>query len=826
MAMTRKQQLQIAAAMIRTSVPDLRTLILLLEGCNQKTLATELRRQMPAPNPIGGRPNPDPKMWLVALRQRYWEHGYRPLEVWGPDQRENDSGKPLNKPGKQPRGLWVKNACLDPPAAVRAQPDPRALNTGLLCREIVGFDVDVLDAAVVDRIVALIEQRLGATPLVRIGRPPKALLVYRADDRFTKIETAELFFPDGTKAQVEVLADGQQFVADGLHPDTGLPYRWTDGTPADVPLKDLPVVAQDEARAIIAEAEQVLRDAGAVEKKKPAPAKPARERLNGAAGGFFSQLNTAALTDTAAWVTAIFPKAQFEPGTGAWRVSSKDLGRDLEEDISIHPDGIRDFGEEEGLSPIDLVMRHGDAKTALDAALWICEKLKIEPAGLGYNTAAPGEPAPLSEQWLALEFVARHEHNLRFTALWGKWHLWVGTHWKRDDTLLAFSLAQTLCRDVAGRLSDARFKIRINDARTRAAVVALARENPTLALTPDQWNADPWLLGTPGGIVDLRTAQMRPATPEDYVSMTTAAAPGGDCTLWKKTVLAICNKDHELLAFLQRWFGYCLTGLTREEKLIFFLGDGGNGKGTVIETIAHVMGDYAVVVAMTTLIQTRHQEHPTEIAKLYKARLAVASETSDGGRINAARVKLLTGGDELTGRYMCADFFDFSPTHKLVISGNRPLIIGRADRAIKRRWNTVNFPLFFEEDTRLKEQLRQEASGILAWLIEGCLAWQRNGLNPPKVVTEATEEYLAAQDDLGLFIAERCETDNPTATTLSSDLYWDWRQWCSGSGVWAGSSRDFRDRMATRFKMTNPKNRPTFHGIRVLPVVFRPASGF
>jgi putative DNA primase/helicase len=763
---------------------------------------------------------------IYALRQRYWQHGYRPLEVWSPGQLVNDKGEPLKSPGKQPRGLWIKNACLNPPAAVRIQPDPRALNTGLLCGDAVSFDVDVLDAAIVDRIVALIERKLGPTPLVRIGRPPKTLLVYRAEPRFGKVLTPELFFSDGSKAQVELLAEGQQFVADGIHPDTGEPYRWTDGTPADVPLGELPAVALADALAIIAEAEWILREAGAREKEKEKPAKAARKKSNGAAGNFFSQVNSAALTDIAAWAVALFPTAKIETGTGAWRVSSKDLGRELEEDISIHPDGVKDFGEEEKLSAIDLVMRHGDAATPLDAALWICEQLKIEPQSLGYIEPKPGEEeaAALTEQWLGLKFVAEHRGRLAYTPTWDRWHHWDGAIWRRDDRLASFSAASKLCRAVAKTVANLRLRQLLSTARTRASVVSLAKEQ--LVVLVEQWNADPWLLGTPGGIVDLRTGALRPAAPEDYVTMATVAAPGGDCPLWKKTIKQICGENDDLVGFLQRFFGYCLTGLTREEKLLFFLGDGGNGKGTVIETVASVMGDYAVVVAMTTLIQTRHQEHPTEIAKLFKARLAVASETSDGGRINAARVKLLTGSDELTGRYMRADFFDFAPTHKLVISGNRPLIVGRADQAIKRRWNTVKFDKVFAEDTTLKERLREEAGGILAWLIEGCLAWQRDGLKVPESVIKATEEYLAAQDDLGLFIAERCETQDK-AKTLASDLYWDWRQWCAVSGVYAGSAREFRDRMEKRFKMTNTGNRPTFEGIRLSGAPFpATASGW
>jgi RecA-family ATPase len=332
---------------------------------------------------------------VFARRQRFWQHGYRPLAVWNPGERVNDKGEPLNSPGKQPRGRWREDASRDPPEAASVYPDPRALNTGLLCGDVVAFDVDVLDQGLADQIVGLIERQLGTSPLVRIGRAPKILLVYRPEQRFAKVQTPELFFGDGAKAKVELLADGQQFVADGVHPDTGESYAWTDGSPAEVPLAKLPVVIEQAARTIIAEAEQLLRAAGGREKEKP---RTERRKPNGAPGGdFFAQVNRAALINVAAWVRALFPRARFEPGTGAWRISSKDLGRDLEEDISIHPGGIRDFGEEKPLSAIDLVMRHNrGTQTPLEAALWLCERLRIDPLSLGYvpkpKTAAAPEP--------------------------------------------------------------------------------------------------------------------------------------------------------------------------------------------------------------------------------------------------------------------------------------------------------------------------------------------------------------------------------------------------------------------------------------------------
>jgi Family of unknown function (DUF5906)/Bifunctional DNA primase/polymerase, N-terminal len=329
---------------------------------------------------------------VFALRQRYWANGYRPLAVWGPGQRLNDKGQPLNSPGKQPRGRWREAAAQDPPEAALQSPDPRALNTGLLCDLAPGFDIDVLDEGLADHVVHLVEATLGPTPLVRIGRAPKILLVYQAQCPFSKIQTPEFIMPNGTKAKIEVLGQGQQFVADGIHPDTSQPYVWTDGSPETVSLSELPTVTEEQARMIVEEADRLLRAAGGKEKEKPKASPASTRKPNGSDGDFFSRVKDAALADIAMWARALFPGARFEPGTGAWRVSSKDLGRELEEDISIHPGGIWDFGEEKALSPIDLVMDHAGAAIPIDAALWLCDKLRIDPSTLGYT---PSRQSPL-----------------------------------------------------------------------------------------------------------------------------------------------------------------------------------------------------------------------------------------------------------------------------------------------------------------------------------------------------------------------------------------------------------------------------------------------
>jgi putative DNA primase/helicase len=437
---------------------------------------------------------------------------------------------------------------------------------------------------------------------------------------------------------------------------------------------------------------------------------------------------------------------------------------------------------------------------------------------------ADARPPEYSDEALALRFSQQHGATLRYVSAWKRWLLWNGRRWTFDATMRTFDLARRVCRVASAEINDpqkVKLASAVASAKTVAAVANLVRADHRHAATTDQWDDDPWLLGTPVGVVDLRTGEMLQADATRYLTKATAVAPGGDCPLWKKTLRDICGGDDHFMGFLQRWFGYCLTGLTREEILTFFWGEGGNGKGTVIETIAAVMGDYAVVVPITALIHTKYAEHPTEIAKLFKVRLAVASETQDGGRINAARVKLLTGGDKLTGRFMRGDYFDFPPTHKLVISGNAPLRLGRADKAIDRRWLTVPFEQRFEPDKTLKELLVAEAPGILAWLIEGCLEWQRIGLAVPKIVQNATETYLTNQDDIAAFIGDECvvasRDDLASASwrTPARAIYDVWRQWCARTDIPLGTLADFCNRMRVRFKITNTNNRPVIWGIRL-----------
>jgi predicted P-loop ATPase len=258
-----------------------------------------------------------------------------------------------------------------------------------------------------EQIEAMAVNKLGVTSLRRIGRAPKVLLVYRTTSPLPKMETPELILPNTIKVQVEILGAGQQFVAYGIHPDTNREYEWPESGPDVVPLADLPVVTEAALREFVAAVEGMLRAAGgrtkkeidaAAEKVAESPAELARPETtadrpkatsgprSGAGGdNFFKAVNSAALDSLDAWVPQIFGAKAERQAAGGYRVTSADLGRALEEDLSIHPSGIQDFGPRKGLSPIDVVMEFGSAPSLQEAAFKLCEWLGQKPTEFGWK---------------------------------------------------------------------------------------------------------------------------------------------------------------------------------------------------------------------------------------------------------------------------------------------------------------------------------------------------------------------------------------------------------------------------------------------------------
>lgn len=325
-------------------------------------------------------------------------------------------------------------------------------------------------------------------------------------------------------------------------------------------------------------------------------------------------------------------------------------------------------------------------------------------------------------------------------------------------------------------------------------------------------------LNTPGGVIDLRTGHLSPHRREDHHTKITRAVPRGEWPAWSDFLDTVSGHDKELQTYLQRVVGYCLTGLTSEHALFFFYGTGANGKSVLVNTIAATLGDYSAVAPIDTFMATAGERHPTDMAGLHGARLVTATETEQGRRWAESKLKMLTGGDKITARFMRQDFFAFTPQFKLVIAGNHKPAIRNVDEAMRRRFHLIPFTVTIppgRRDKSLQDKLLAERDGIVAWAVEGCLNWQRVGLKPPRVVVAATNEYFEGEDALGRWLDEACERGANFAET-SASLFASWKAWAETRGEFIGSIKWFTENLANRgFQQQRDRRARGLRGLRL-----------
>ena len=449
---------------------------------------------------------------------------------------------------------------------------------------------------------------------------------------------------------------------------------------------------------------------------------------------------------------------------------------------------------------------------------------KLERAEM---TRELGTERPLpeaAEDDIALFFTDLHGPDRKFVAPWGRWLEWDGTRWKTDETLRTFDLARAACRERAKRkMGEAeRTAITIASAKTVAAVERLARYDRRHACLPEQFDADPLLLNTPDGTVNLRTGDLRKHRREDWLTKRTAVGPRDeDAPLWREFLKRVTGGDKELELYLQRCFGYSLTGLTKEHAFFFFYGSGGNGKSTFINTITQILADYATVASSETFVEVGADRHPTDLAMLRGARLVTAQEVDEGRRWALARMKSLTGGDPVTARFVRADFFTYIPQFKLCISANHRPGLRTVDEAIRRRLHVVPFTVFIPPDERdpgLVRGLREEWGAILDWGLEGCCEWLAQGLNPPKAVRDATAAYLTDEDLFAQWLDDACELEGDAFEPLGR-LHDSYRRWAERAGERFLGTKRFSQSLAERGFIRVRGRERGFQGLRLkLPI--------
>lgn len=429
-------------------------------------------------------------------------------------------------------------------------------------------------------------------------------------------------------------------------------------------------------------------------------------------------------------------------------------------------------------------------------------------------------PPEFSDEALALRFADENEHHLRYVDEWSKWFQWNHAVWAEDKTRGACDLARAVCRKASAEASSGGKQIA--SAKTVAATLSLARADRRLAARSGQWDANPWLLNTPAGVVDLQRGEALECTDSEragfYSTKITAVSPGGKCNRFLSFLDEITGGDRSLAEFIQRMFGYSICGSTMEHAMFFLYGTGANGKSVLLNTISGILGDYHRTAPIETFTASHTDRHPTELASLQGRRLVTATETEEGRRWAEAKIKALTGGDKIAARFMRADFFEFVPVFKLVIAGNHKPGLRSVDEAIRRRFHLVPFAVTIPEEDRdpqLGDKLRSEWPGILQWLIDGCIDWQERGLAPPEAVTSATRAYLEAEDAFGAWLDESCELD-VGAWEGTSALFASWRKWAERAGEHTSTQKRLFQNLETRgFSPERKSAARGFRGIRI-----------
>jgi P4 family phage/plasmid primase-like protien len=449
----------------------------------------------------------------------------------------------------------------------------------------------------------------------------------------------------------------------------------------------------------------------------------------------------------------------------------------------------------------------------------------------------------LTDAGNAERFAELYQNELIYVEKWKCWLHWNGIRWERINqgiSEFAIEVAKDIFKELDG-IHDLKIHKKISSwayqsqsAPRLEAMTKLAKGK--LIIEPDKLDADTWLLNCRNGILDLKQGKLLPHDPQKLLTNLCDVEfdPEAKCPKWENFIEETTSGDQELIDYLQRIFGYCLTGETVEQAMFIFQGPGSNGKSTFLETIKFILGDYAVKAQADSFMKKRNERINNDIAGLAGVRLAIASEIVKGRELDESLVKELTGGDSITARKLYSENFTFTPQFKILLGLNDPPEIKGTDNGIWRRIRLIKFDHIVPKekvDMYLMQKLQKEASGILAWALKGCMAWQNDGLAEPELVKNTTKEYREDSDTIQLYINKNIEMGNkedPEFWTEYSDIYEDYKNFPEASGSYTISKKAFTKEMESHgylsvSKWFNNKNRTIFKGLKIAK---NPQSGF
>lgn len=435
----------------------------------------------------------------------------------------------------------------------------------------------------------------------------------------------------------------------------------------------------------------------------------------------------------------------------------------------------------------------------------------------------------------AERFIDLFGESVRYCYTEKKWYWYNGQKWSADVSGVIERLTDRSVRAMDAELkvyaqTDAQegtdmekaFRKHIKSSRSNKSKKNLLAESqhhvPILPLQMDRYKM---ALNTPGGVIDLKTGELKAHDPGNYLTKITAvdASSVGDCPRWKAFLDEIFDGDRDLIRYIQKALGYSLTGSTAEQCMFFLLGSGKNGKSTFLDVVRDVYGDYAANIQPETIMVKKNSGSAinSDIARLKGARFVTSAEPDEAARLNEGLVKQLTGDDTVTARKLYSEEFEFKPEFKLWMATNHKPIIRGTDTGIWRRIHIIPFNVHISDDKvdkNLTHKLKAEMTAIFRWMLDGCTLWQKEGLKMPRAVLDCVREYRREMDVVSAFIEDCCVNEGSAA---AKTLYAAYCQWADDNNEYRMSNTKFGMEMVKNYTKIKTVQGFVYSGISLIP---------
>lgn len=684
-------------------------------------------------------------------------------------------------------------------------------NVGLLAKRFPGIDCDVTDTNLSLRIRTIAREVFGVKCPIRVGQPPKWLMVTRLSDHTTTIKKMKMsFFKDGETHHIEILGDGQQYVVGGIHPGTKREYEWEEvGPMKPLPMlnsTDIPEITQEKIDEFFAHVKHMLEQSGwettYKAPKAPAPLDPTTlyapslQLLRGA----MATIPNTERVDRDAWVSmahALYGATRpewgeaglemFELWSARWPVGNDSAENEriwrTIKTTTLGWDIIRFTAEKHGWdgSEAATIAAQNEFVAVAEA-----EVAAPEVTRDGFTFADSKDESKVAK-WIidnSDDFFATSKRD---------WFCWDGKRWKPDEMEDGFTtgiLCDRLC-DLTEELivrykkGNKKLETQINKMRSTGYAGTMFKrmtsDRRIFRVRGSVNNHDEvgFLLCTPKGIIDLRTGEFMLHDPGLFITQITNVEPVfSSCPVWQQFMLTSCGGDDTLVAYVQSVLGSALTTDVSDRFIWFLTGVSGSGKSTMLKHVHAILGDYAGIIPQGALIHGDQQAHTSAVAGFRDKRFLHGSEIDRGHRWNISLMKSITGNEPITARRLYRHYEEFNVVGKIIIAGNETPTLPNVDSAVRARLRIIPFSAPLEPDVSLDAKIIREYPDILGWLIEGAQQWAENGYPKTEAIEEVTENYFSEEDLVTQFCnAYFTITGNPQVFVPTTQIEQLWNQY-------------------------------------------------